>query len=180
MKKALNFFAGTALLLSVGLFGCLKEDPAKQLEVDWNKTGIVSGKILYVNDVSGTPPYKYEAPRAQDVALRAIVAYSDFVDGAGGVYQIPNDKITYDPATGVFTVEVPTGDKGGEVEIMMSDFVGTRLEPNPELPTQSVRKDGYWALTPNIKLEVNPGQTTVGAYKRLTFTEQPNVGSQTF
>ena len=173
MKKLFSFCAVTITVLSLGLSSCTKEDPAKPLEVDWNRTGTVEGTILYVNDETTTPK-KYAAPSSLEIS--ATIPYSDLNSGASGTYSIPKSNITYTGSTGKFSVKVPVGVNGADVTIRVSSFTGTRREDDGGT---SVTVNGIWSLTSPATISANnvqQDQTTLVNERTLTFTAANAVG----
>jgi hypothetical protein len=125
MKSVSSLFVMAVVALSLGVSGCAKEDPAKPLEVDWNRTGTVKGTILINPDITkAADEQKYSAPAITSSNFVVSIPYADLNAGAGGTYII-KDKLTYNSSTGEFTVTVPVGVGGARVTIKMSDFEGT-------------------------------------------------------
>jgi len=127
------------------------EDPAKPIEIDWTKTGTVTGKLLYVNDLNITNPV-YKAPPGNDIEIYATIPYDDIVPGISGTYVIPKEKIKYE--SGTYTIETPVGNSGGSVYVSISDFYGIKNESGKT-------KEGFWFIDDFVTPFVYPGQTTI-------------------
>ena len=170
MKRVFSFFAATTFLLSIGLSSCVKEDPAKPMEINWNKTGVVTGKLLYVNDMSVANP-EYKAPPQKDIEILATIPYNAIVSGVTGTYVIPKEKISYQ--SGEFTIETPVGDAGGTVTIRVSSFYGSKKV------NATTTQEGIWYISNAFNVvNVLPGQTTIDTGLRVfDFTEIKDVGS---
>ena len=170
MKKVISFFAATTFMLSIGLSSCVKEDPAKPIEIDWTKTGTVTGKLLFVNDLNDPNP-KYKAPSDSDIEIYATILYSAIAPGMGlsGSYVIPKEKITY--KSGDFSIETPVGNTGGVVTVRVSSFPGT-------LKVGGNTLEGYWHRNDFNTPTVRPGLTTIDSEPRVFYFEEfPGDGS---
>ncbi|MDR1667206.1 MAG: hypothetical protein LBS03_05900 [Bacteroidales bacterium] len=104
MKKV-SFYAVTAIAVVMGFSSCSNDDPAEPLNVNWNQTATVHGKVLIQDNFepSGTPKWTTSSA----VKFVATVPYSQLAPGASGTYTVPSDKITYNATSGEVTVEVP-------------------------------------------------------------------------
>ena len=170
MKKVISFFAATTFMLSIGLSSCVKEDPAKPIEIDWTKTGTVTGKLLYVNDPDAANPV-YKAPSGNDIEIYATILYSAIAPGMGlsGSYVIPKEKISY--KSGDYSIETPVGNTGGVVTVRVSSFFGSKKESGNIY-------EGYWHMGAFNTPTVIPGQTTIDLSDHFfSFTELIGDGS---
>ncbi|MDR0713569.1 MAG: hypothetical protein LBF89_04830 [Bacteroidales bacterium] len=120
--KRLSFLAVTAIVVTIGFSSCSNDDPAQPLNVDWNQTATVYGKVLIVDDFTNTPR---KWTTADKVNIVATVAYSSLNPQASGTYQIPSDKITYTPSTGEVQVVAPVGRNGTQVNLKLLNFKGS-------------------------------------------------------
>lgn len=113
-----------AIVLSLGLSGCAKEDPANALDVDMNRTATINGTILVNADITKAPAdQKYSAPAITNESFIVTVPYSALNSGAAGTYVLPKDKITY--SSGKYVITVPVGVSNTQVTIKISDFTGS-------------------------------------------------------
>jgi len=173
MKKFLYFFCATAMVLSLGLSSCVKEDPARPLEVDLSKTATVQGRILFNTDLTLTEPV-LTAPSAANVTITARINYSSIVNGGSGVHIIQN--ITYNASTGDFTIQVPVSEWGGTVTISINDFTGTQRQQDFSVtPTSTIVRNGRWSGTISSPF-VAAGETVILPTTVLGFTRLDGVG----
>jgi hypothetical protein len=121
MKKV-SFLAVTAIAVMMGFSSCSNDDPAQPLNVDWNQTATVHGKLLIQNDFFDASP---KWATASDVKFVATVAYDELASGATGTYTVPSDKITYDGRTGEVTVVFPVSRLGTQLSLKLLDFTGS-------------------------------------------------------
>ena len=132
MKKVNLIFASAAFALSVGLSGCAKEDPAKPLEINLNKTATIKGTVLYVENHSVTEPtYKAAPISGSDIKIK--IPYSDLNSLYMGYdYYIVESK-NISCSNGEFTATIPATDSGVEFEIEFGDFEGKYNTGSKEL-----------------------------------------------
>ncbi len=159
MKKVFNFFAMAAVVLSLGLSGCAKEDPAEPLDVDLNRTAVLKGTILINADIAKTrADQKLSAPSITKDAFIVTLSYSDLNSGATGTYILPKDKIEY-KSTGEFTITAPVGVGETTITVKVSDFTGT-LKKTVSGTDKTI--DVIWKGSDYAKgsLKVVPGQTS--------------------
>ena len=164
MKRVCIFFAVATVAIALSLTGCSKEDPAKPLEVDLNRTARVEGNILYNTDIT-ISPQKWSAPSS--LTIIASVPYSDLNAGAKGTYYIPSTKITYN--SGKYSIEATVGLSGATVTIKVCSFTGEQRQASGNV-------SGIWSLANEISQPVLPGQTAIVSYKQLTFTADKKSG----
>ncbi|MDR1153984.1 MAG: hypothetical protein LBL04_04680 [Bacteroidales bacterium] len=145
MKKV-SFLAVTAIAATMGLNSCSSDDPAQPLNVDWNQTATVHGKLLIRNDfVDATPKWT----TASDVKFVATVDYAQLASGAEGTYIVPGDKITYDGRTGEVTVVFPVSRMGTQLSLKLLDFTGSVKISDGNGGSKTV--DVIWKGTPTSK-----------------------------
>ena len=162
MKKVFSFFAATAVMLSVGLSSCAEEDPAKPLEVDWDKVATVKGTIFYVPDANDN---KLKA--SSNIKIRATIPYNSIFPGMGfsGNYVIPEGKIDYSSSTGEYSFPVPV-EATGNVTITVEDFTGIRKN------TSNVDEAVIWSLPYPFyfSASITSGKITIVDYKVLEWS----------
>lgn len=125
MKKNFTLFAAAAVALSLGLSSCDK-DTAEALNVDTSRTATVRGTIMVKSDISVAEHLQVFAPaqiEAKDII--ATLDNSKFASGATGKYTVSEENITYDAATGAYTIVTPTN-VAGDAELTVDvSFVGS-------------------------------------------------------
>jgi len=126
MKRVFIFCATAFFTLSLGLSGCVQEDPAKPLEVDWNRTATIKGTFLIADEVSNTT---YTTPYSPDFsnfseAFLVKIPYRYLNSNLTGEYMLPKENIGYSVYDGTFTIKVPVGIKGAKIFVKVSDFEG--------------------------------------------------------
>ena len=116
MKRVFLFFVTAVITLSLGLTGCVKEDPAKALEVDLNRTATIDGRVL-VFELEDEGIWSV----AKSVPMSARVRYTDLNEfAASGTYYTVDFQTD---AFGEFKVDVPVGANGStRVEIRLHQF----------------------------------------------------------
>ena len=128
MITVFKFFAPAMLALALILGGCAKEDPAKPLEVDWNRTAVVTGWFSVNADITkDRDQQKFSAPSVDNMSVGDLfvvtLPYSSLNSGASGTYVLPKNKIVYNDY-GQFTITVPVGVSGSDITVKMLDFEG--------------------------------------------------------
>ena len=106
MKSICNLFMMAVFSLSLGLAGCVKEDPAKPLEIDWSRTAKIEGTFLINWDVSSLDPLDqvYSPPDITNESFVVTIDYWDLISRVGGTYYLPKKHIIY-----VFYVGITRG-----------------------------------------------------------------------
>ncbi|MDR1673155.1 MAG: hypothetical protein LBS09_06830 [Bacteroidales bacterium] len=153
MKKN-NFWVMATLVLSLGLNGCGKEDPAAELNVDRNKVATVSG-IAHAT-LDGISIVKQYAPQGTKVFLK--VEYTELSSGAStGVYLLE----TTVGASGKFEFQnVPVSNNGATVTITGDEFVHSYTMPNPSLEFPNGTKNEMRKYhTSSVYASINVGST---------------------
>ena len=157
MKNVSNFMVLAVIMLSLGLVSCVKEDPAKPLDVDWTRTAVVKGTLLYNTDLNKPlSEQKWSAPAITSDAFVVTVPYSSLNSGASGTYRVPNKDISYN-SNGEFSVTVPVGVNATTITVKVSDFAGSR-----KLAGADRAVDGIWSFTVGSNprtVSLMPGQT---------------------
>ena len=128
MKSACNLIMMAVFVLSLGLSGCVEEDPAKPLEVDWSRTATLKGKILINEDISTGKPQRWTSPNITNQYFVVTMDYSELITTATGVYFLPNEKIDYNRNTGVFIITVPVGIYPMDISVHMTNFDGQLIK----------------------------------------------------
>ena len=150
MKSVCNLFMMAVFALSLGLSGCVKEDPAKPLEVDWSRTATIKGTLLVEGDIfSAVPKWSAPVPYRGLTDFREVfivsIDYNYLVSRSEGRYYLPKEKISYSLITGEFTIEVPVGVAPTQVLIRLSDFYGIQKKLIPgSTPAKDVDVDVIW------------------------------------
>ena len=125
MKKVVNLFVAAAMGLPLVFSSCAKEDPAKPLEVNWNRTAVLKGTLLINADITkDRADQKLSAPSITRDAFFVSIPYSSLNSEAEGDYILPKDKIEY-KTNGEFTITAPVGVSATKVTVRVSDFSGT-------------------------------------------------------
>jgi len=162
MKKVSIFLAVAFVATALGFTGCASEDPAKPLEVDWNRTAVLKGTILINADISKVrADQKLSAPPTtfDKEAFIVSIPYSSLNSGASGTYILPKEKIVY--RNGEFTITVPVGVSGSTVTVKIDDFAGTLKKT---IGTDDKTVDVIWKPsavvgTSGSSKTLSPGQT---------------------
>ena len=120
-----SVFLMVMFLLSFGLLGCTEEDPAKSLELNWNNTATLKGKIFMIDSqIDYEELHAYTTKGSLKDYFIVKLNYNDLVSGINGEYLLKADKISYNQSTCEFIIEVPVGVSGSNVSIAMNDFKG--------------------------------------------------------
>ncbi len=177
MKKV-SIFALIALgSLSIGVTSCSKEDPAKALEINKEQTATIHGKILINKNESDSIP-KWSS--AENVQIIASVPYAELNSAASGTYLIKD--VTYNAATGEFTIVAPVSANGSAINVKFADFKGQVVVPTIVDDTVQTSKtiNVIWKGQSTTTEQLLPGeaynlpnwQLNGSAY----YTEDPSVG----
>lgn len=143
MKKVFSFFALAAIVLSVGLNSCSKDDPADALNVDTERTATLKGKVLI--NANETDP-RWSAPAT--VTITATVPYNSLNSKATGNYVVPKENITYTAATGEFTIIAPVGVTGSTISVTLDQFPGTVTQSAGTINVIWNKSEGSEKVTP--------------------------------
>lgn len=156
MKKVFSFFALVAVVLSVGLTSCGKEDVAEPLNVDLNRTATVKGKILVnADETKDAVDQKWSAP--SNVTLTATVPYRSLNGSATGTYVVASDKIQYSSSTGEFSITVPVGINATTVTVKLAQFAG-EVKKFVGVTTDTKTYSVIWSSSTD-DIDVTPGTT---------------------
>ncbi|MDR2037197.1 MAG: hypothetical protein LBQ60_04670 [Bacteroidales bacterium] len=180
MKKVFSLLAMAAIVLSVGLSSCAKEDTADSLNVDLNRTATIKGKILINEDETKTEP-TWSAPR--EVVISATVPYTSLNgNAAGGTYVIPSSNISYTASTGEFTITAPVGVSGSVVSVKLSQFTGSVRVADPANAGSSKTINVIWDSQEKDSNSAKPGETVYLDQWELStdayYTEVKNAGDK--
>jgi len=152
MKRVFSFFTVTALVLLVSLNGCVQEDPAKPMEIDWSRTATLKGVVMVNSDV--TKVSSDQVWRAADITSDNFIVtinYPDLANGATGVYTVPKENIVYTKSDG-YTIVAPVGLYGTTIRIKVTDFNGTLLRM---VDFESTNLDVVWRSSDQEKAVSN-------------------------
>lgn len=154
MKKV-SIFALIALgSLSIGVTSCSKEDPAKALEINKEQTATIHGKILINKNESDSLP-KWSS--AENVQVIASVPYAELNSDATGTYLIKD--VTYNAATGEFTIVAPVSANGSSINVKFADFKGQVVVPTTIDTVQTTKTiNVIWKGQSTSTIQLLPGE----------------------
>ena len=187
MKKQLFSILAVAAALVLSLSSCSKDDPADAVQIKTERTATVSGTIVIPQnrkpDADGK--YYYAVPQMTASDITATVTYAELMADTTltGTYTVPAENITFDAATGKYTVTTTVSHTETELVITLNDINGTQnqylgLDSNNDPIYGEVK--GVWKSAPAEnpkKVKLVAGQVKNEGAWILQFTPSSENGS---
>lgn len=185
MKKQLFSILAVAAALVLSLSNCSNDDPADALEVNIERTATITGTIVIQQNQQRDADGKlyYSVPQMTANDIKVTVAYTQLGYAVAGVYEVPTSNITFDTATGRYTIISPVGPSATDVVITLNDISGTQNQDTGELDANNdpiyAQVNGVWKapLGPKTVSGIKPSQVKDEGVWILGFTKTTQNGS---